>query len=158
MTCPHTRKQEHCREQTRDHMAEAPDPLGALCHSASLMADSPRLVAAREYLDADHASATAGAWARQHTRGIRAGDQSQDRQGDRPRGPLHIRLRGSGGRIVSTQTSALKGAQPDFRYCNMNCWLMTVVGQKRKSGPAILTSVLPSTADIRQRPKNASHQ
>src|SRR5258705_5425507 len=31
----------------------------------------PRLVAAREYLDDDHASATAGAWARQHTRGIR---------------------------------------------------------------------------------------
>src|SRR5258705_6821126 len=31
----------------------------------------PRLVAAREYLDDDHASARAGAWARQHTRGIR---------------------------------------------------------------------------------------
>src|SRR5260370_10537854 len=31
----------------------------------------PRVVAARESLDDDHASATAGAWARQHTRGIR---------------------------------------------------------------------------------------
>src|SRR6266567_9296748 len=29
--------------------------------------------------------------------------------------------------------------------------LMSAWGQKRKSGPAILTSVLPSTADIRQR-------
>src|SRR5712664_1644392 len=28
---------------------------------------------------------------------------------------------------------------------------MSEMGQKRKSGPAILTSVLPSTADIRQR-------
>jgi hypothetical protein len=28
---------------------------------------------------------------------------------------------------------------------------MSQLGQKRKSGPAILTSVLPSTADIRQR-------
>src|SRR4030088_937125 len=29
--------------------------------------------------------------------------------------------------------------------------LMSQLGQKRKSDPAILTSVLPSTADIRQR-------
>ena len=31
----------------------------------------PRLAAAREHFDDDHASATARAWARQHTRGIR---------------------------------------------------------------------------------------
>jgi len=35
----------------------------------------------------------------------------------------------------------------DIRYDGA----MSELGQKRKSGPAILTSVLPSTADIRRR-------